>query len=51
MPVPVGRAFYEAVNKPLRRYIAADAALSAEQKHRRINTLNDHDAALKKAGG
>ena len=51
MPVAVGRGFYAAINKPFRRYVNADQSLSAEQKERRIKTLDDHDAALKKAGG
>lgn len=51
IPLPVGRAFHTAVNKPFRRYVKADQLLSEEAKARRYKALDDFDAALRKAGG
>ncbi len=50
VPVPVGRAFYTAVDKPFRRYTAADGTLTDTEKAQRIEALDRFDKALKKAG-
>lgn len=51
LPVPVGRRFHTAIDQPFRRYVAADASLTPEQRKIRYRALDDFDAALKKAGG